>query len=269
MALPRSEPVANMFARPQDYDPKNSPDWPRWAMPKLNGVRAMWVPGVGLFSKDGVPYESGVLPHIEAALKDTDLWLDGELYAHGMSLQQINSRAGVNRVRPHADHAAIKLHVFDSPQLRADTERRQHIIRTKEWAPAIELVPHTLVKCDREAANAYHAWVADGYEGACYKQPGEYVPGRSSMILRRKGWKDADYDVVALMRGDGKYDNSIGGIICRTPAGLEFHVGSFAFDDDERLKIWAAHTKPTRAKVKYLGLTDKQVPYNTTCLELI
>ena len=255
-----------MFARPQDFDHKNSPDWPRWAMPKLNGVRAMWVPGVGLFSKDGVPYESGVLPHIEEALADTKLWLDGELYAHGMSLQQINSRAGVNRVRPHADHAAIGFHVFDSPKI---LHRQSVLLSSLPFE--IPFVKHLEVKCDKEAATAFRAWIADGYEGACYKHPGEYVPGRSSMILRRKGWKDAEYDVVALVRGEagGKYDNSIGDVICRTDAGNEFSVGSFAFDDDERLKIWAAHTKPTRAKVRYLGLTDKQVPYNTTCLELL
>jgi len=255
-----------MFARPQDLDPKNSPDWPRWAMPKLNGVRAMWVPGVGLFSKDGVPYESGVLPHIEAALASTPLWLDGELYAHGMSLQQINSRAGVNRVKPHADHAAIALHVFDSPQIKADCLERQ---RQLQGLAGITFVPHLEVKCDKEARTAYLAWLADGYEGACYKHPGEYVPGRSSMILRRKGWKDGEYDVVALVRGQGKYDNSIGGIICRSPEGLEFHVGSFEFDDDERLQIWVRDPKPTRAKIRYLGLTDKQIPYMVRCTELI
>lgn len=69
--------------------------WPRVAMPKLNGIRAMW-DGQRFWSRDGIMFTPGIVPHIEAALPPTRL--DGEFYVHGWSLQRINGVVAVNRV---------------------------------------------------------------------------------------------------------------------------------------------------------------------------
>ncbi len=266
MSNPRSPEIAALFALPTDLNPDAMPAMPRWASAKRNGVRAMWVPGVGFFSKDGVPYKTGVLPHIEDSIGGTDRWLDGELYSHGMSLQQINARAGVNRVSAHPDHKAISFHIFDMVRAERTFEQRLMVMRSMTY-PHIEIVEHITCGCKASTMTAYRAYLTLNYEGLCLRDPGEYASGRGTYIMRLKGWKDMDVDVLALAEGNGKYDGTLGAIICRWQ-GKEFSVGSFAFDDDERLALWRQRPWPTRAKIKYLALSDKGIPYNTQCLEL-
>lgn len=266
MSNPRSPEIAALFALPTDLNLDAMPGMPRWASAKRNGVRAMWVPDVGFFSKDGVPYKDGVLPHIEDALHTTDRWFDGELYAHDMSLQQINARAGVNRVSPHPDHESIKFHIFDMVKAEYKFLQRMHVMNGVSH-PALEIVQHKECGCKASTMETYRAYLAMGYEGLCLRDLGEYASGRGTYIMRLKGWKDMDVDVLALAEGNGKYDGTLGAIICRWQ-GREFSVGSFAFDDDERRALWLQRPWPTRAKIKYLALSDKGIPYNTQCLEL-
>lgn len=266
MNLPNVPEIAKLFALAADYDPNKEPSWPRWGTPKLNGLRAMWVPGAGFFSRDGVAYEPAILPHIEAALAHCTLWLDGELYSHGMSLQNINSRAGVVRSKPHADYAAISFNVFDSPHIPGRFDHRQNLIRDHLAAiaitDAVRQVDFRECKCAAGANSAHRAYVSMGYEGTVYKHPGSYQPGRSSMMLRRKAWSDGDFEVVRLVQGrEGKFEHSMGAVVCRTPSGHEFEVGAFELTDEERLAIWFG-PKPRMAKVRYLTLTDKGAPFN-------
>ena len=256
--LPRSAAIAGIFALAQDYFPDKQPDWPRWASPKLNGVRAMWVPGAGLFSRDGIPYEDGVLPHIEAACKALgNVWLDGELYCHGMPLQHINARAGVNRKKPHAECEKIVFNIFDLPQVPDSAEARYNQLGTmlRGMTSPLARVPQHLCSCRAKADACNSANLAQNYEGTMYKHPGGYIPGRSSMLLRRKLWLDGEFAVVELLAGDGKFDHSMGGVLCALPDGRQFHVGSFEFDDDERLRLWCEFTmngtKPAQVKVQF------------------
>lgn len=261
MSLPKSEEIAKVFAIARDLADKKLPV-PCWSTPKMNGVRAMWVPGVGLFSKDGIAYETGVLPHIESALAETKLWLDGELYSHGMSLQFINARAGVIRKTAHADHASVQFHIFDSPMLAGAFDDRQNKI--------LELVPDNVALCFthfiscscQDKANAHHdAFVSQGFEGTVYKSPGHYRMGPSDMMLKRKAWTDEDYEVVELVEGEGKYTSTLGAVVLRSKNGAEtFRVGSFEFTDDERFAAWAG-PKPALCKVRFMTLTERGVPH--------
>jgi len=111
----------------------------------------------------------------------------------------------------------------------------------------------------------FNAHLALGYEGTMYKWGG-YQPGRNWHIVKRKGWRDDDFEVTRLIRGNaGKYENSLGAIECRTASCLLFEVGGFMFDDGERQAVWEM-PGPWRAKISDLALTDDGRPYNTTCL---
>lgn len=255
--------IAAYFALAIDYKDK-LPPWPYFATPKMNGVRAMWVPKVGFFSRTGEPYADGILPIIEGALHNTFVpWLDGELYIHGMTLQQINSRAGVIRNKPHPDHASVVFNVFDSPMLTGRfVDRQDELKKLLPALPQIQTVPYKNCNCCDHGDIAHTTFVSMGYEGTVYKHGGSYMAGRSEMMIKRKAWQDDDYEVVELLEGEGKYLGTLGAVICRTASGALFKVGSFEFDDDERHAIWLG-PKPTRAKIKYLTLTDKGAPHNS------
>jgi len=264
MKMPRSEEIAKMFMLAEVYA-GGCQD--RWGMPKLNGERAMWIPGVGFMTKHGLAYADGVLPHLEAALRDTKLWLDGEFYTHGQSLQWVHARAAVNRTKPHADHLSLGFHVFDSPLLAGGVPERQAILHAQvPKSPHIHLVEHKFVKCPDKARALFTHYVALGYEGLMLKSAGHYTMGLSRDLLKWKAWDDAEFDVIDWSIGlEGKYDHTLGSITCRAENGELFNVGSFAFDDAERESIWVG-PKPKRAKVKFLARSDRGVPYNTQCL---
>lgn len=261
MSLPRTEQIARIFALARELPNLAALKPPRWATPKLNGVRAMWVPNLGFFSKDGVPYEAGVLPHIERALAASTQWLDGELYSHGMTLQQINARAGVVRRTAHPNHSVIRFHVFDAPMLPGAFDDRMNKLRDFiKDAPSVELVPFRWCPCKDKARAAHDANVSAGFEGTMFKDPGHYRMGLTDMMLKLKAWQDEDYEVLELIEGEGKHKSSLGAVLCRAPNGETFKVGAFEFDDDERLAAWIG-PKPAKAKVKFMTLTDRGAPH--------
>lgn len=262
MSLPKSPEVARVFGLAKELQSLDHLRPPVWATPKLNGVRAMWVRNLGFFSKDGIPYDAGILPHIETALQNCGEWLDGELYCHGMSLQQINARAGVVRRTPHSNHSVIRFHVFDGPMLVGAFDDRMNRLKViLQGRPFVELVPFRDCPCKDKARAAHEAFVSMGYEGTVYKDRGHYRMGPSNMMLKWKAWHDEDYEVLELIEGEGKHMHTLGAVSCRAPNGQEFKIGAFEFDDDERMAAWTQRPRPTRAKVKFMTLSDRGVPH--------
>ena len=267
MPLPRVPEIERMFARAVKYE-DHKPEWPYYATPKLNGVRAMWVPKVGFFSRDGIPWEPGMLAHLEETLRFTDQWIDGEFYVHGMPLQLINSIVGINRRKPHPDAAKMQFNAFDLPQIPAGFEDRQALL-VNGLRDLPNIVPLNYVRCAccDKGESAFKAYASAGYEGVVYKSGGCYQPGLSKMMIKRKLWIDDDFDIVKLLPGqEGKHDHSMGAVICKTAAGLEFEVGSFTFNDALRLSIFFQNPPPTRAKIRYQSLTADGKPFHAQVL---
>jgi hypothetical protein len=271
MSLPRSPEIAASFKLASKWEDRK-PDWPAFAMPKLNGIRCMYVPGVGFFTRDGIPWNDGVLGHIEEACRSQQNWLDGELYAHGLHLQTINGIVAINRSKnnPSPDIGKIQFHVFDLPQHAGGFQIRQDAIRAAfAESNSLQYVPYKEVKCETQAGIAHDVNVSLAYEGTIYCTPGGYSPGKGWHTIKRKAWVDDDFAVLALIKGrDGKYDHSLGAVQCITNNGVIFEVGSFEMTDSQRLEIFYAENKPTKAKVKYRELTKDGAPFNARVLAL-
>lgn len=267
MTLPRVPEIERMLARAVKYT-EHQPAWPYYATPKLNGIRALWVPKVGFFNGDGIPWEPGVLGRIEEALAFTDQWIDGELYVHGMSLQWINSVVAINRRSAHPEIDKMQFHAFDLPQVAAGFEDRIALLRNGlRDVPRMQVLDYKRCACCDQGDASFKAYASMGYEGAVYKHPGYYYPGRTKMMIKRKLWIDDDFDIVKLLPGqEGKHDHSMGAVICKTASGLEFEVGSFAFNDTVRLNLFFQNPPPTRAKIRYQSLTEDGKPFHTQVL---
>ena len=113
----KSSGVMLAHPAPNDFDPTG------WLVSeKLDGIRAVWLPGEGLFSRAANPIHAPEwflrsLPPIP---------LDGELYAGRARFQNVSSI--VRKKTPIDDEwKQIRYHVFDSPGPGTTAQRLQRV----------------------------------------------------------------------------------------------------------------------------------------------
>jgi DNA ligase-1 len=236
------------------------------SMPKLNGIRAMWLPGRGFWSRDGVQYSPAVTAGftIKSAAP-----LDGEFYVHGWDLQRINAAVGVNLDAPVADTAAVEFHVFDTPvsTVPAVDRMRRLADHIAGASPNVKLIQWSLDNFTQYDAH-FADYVAAGYEGQMLKQPySVYYSGRSPRLLKRKNWQFCDARVIRLLEGEGEFSGMLGGAEVRTREGLTFRVGTGKnLTHVERQRIW---TRPESIigkyyRIRYLCKSADGKPLNST-----
>ncbi len=156
-------------------------DFPLLVQPKLNGVRTYWLPGQKeLRTREGMPVSS--CPHVIDDLVKIGLPCDGELYCHGMPLDDISS--AVRKLRPSDDSMLLKLNVFDMQIAGMVEHERQKIVAGMPTCVHVRVVETLYVSSKAEARARYDDILAHGLEGMIARDPGGiYAPGR------RMTWK--------------------------------------------------------------------------------
>ena len=232
--------------------------------PKLNGdrCRAIIKPGyVELLSSQC--NRINMLPELEeqlhslmlklvevGRLKDGDkLMLDGELYNHDLSHQDIHGIVA-RRVNPSLDSFLIRFYVFDA--IINDNKDTPQVYRTdflhdflyKEYLSKYHNIKVVnSLRCDnvKEVKQQIEQFVKQGYEGAVIKNPyATYVEKRSTNWMKIKPRKFDTYKVVGYKEAVDKYGvpkGELGAFIVADQDGKEFSVGS-GFTQDEREKWW-------------------------------
>lgn len=263
--------IAASFMRAGIYDPSKFGHVV--SMPKLNGLRCMYIPGQGFFSRDGKRWNDAVLAHIVPPT--TDYILDGELYCHGMSLQRINSAVGVNRIEPGVNVEFVRFHAFDivEPKFNALTRMLllEKILRDDTNYVGMEMIQWEICKTRIELDDCYKAYIEQGYEGQMLKSVfGSYMPQgekeRSTMNLqKRKAFLDAEFLCIGRVISDeGKCKGKLGALEFITAKGVKFEVGT-GFTDEEREEYIAPNYDfRCKATIKYLNLTDDGRPFNAS-----
>lgn len=244
------------------------------SMPKLNGLRCMYIPGRGFFSRYGKRWVDAVLKHIVPP--DTDYIIDGELYCHGLSLQRINSAVGVNRIEPGFDADYITFHAFDLVEPKFNALTRMLLLEKilndhKSETQAINLIEWEICKTRIELDDCYNDYITKGYEGQMLKSVfGSYMPQgekeRSTMNLqKRKAFLDAEFQCIGrVVSTEGKCAGKLGALKFVTSKGVVFEVGT-GFTDEEREEYIAPNYHFQRkATIKYLNLTDDGRPFNAS-----
>lgn len=226
--LPKYNTDANNNLKPMKCQPfkEKSMQYPAIIQPKLNGLRAVirweeWIEGEGMFAtkvegakirtKEGLEY---VLPHITNQFEKKDFFedgieyvFDGELYKHGMPLNEIkascpmtNSRGTVSTSRN--DPSEIEFHIFDlaipdMPQQSRITKLGElELVRNK-----IVIVTHDYIYSDKEAYERRDIAISNGYEGIVIRNiHEEYAFGfRPSYIRKFKTHIDSEFLIVDLI----------------------------------------------------------------------
>lgn len=237
-----------------------------FVQPKLDGVRCL-ISLVGdditFKSRGGKEYK--VPDHLKEELtpiftKHESLVLDGELYIHGMFLQDIISCVK----KENNNTSKLELHIFDIASLdnQGWCKRREHLNTLFASFPDMKVVKQVkdYSVADFETVKAYHdTFVADGYEGVMVRQGfGEYQYNhRSPWLQKYKEFLDEEFEIV-----DVKKDNDgLGVPVCKLADGRTFDP-TYKASHQDRKKLLQDKDKVIgkMATVKFQAYTKDNVP---------
>ena len=238
------------------------------SMPKLNGLRCMYIPQRGFFSRDGKRWNDAVLNHIIPPT--TDYIIDGELYCHGMSLQKINSAVGVNRIEPGFEKGFVGFWAFDLVEPKFNALTRM-LLLDKIETENIGIIPWEICKTRIELDDCYNDYISKEYEGQMLKSVfGSYLPQgpkeRTTMNLqKRKAFLDAEFSCIGrVISQEGKCAGKLGALKFITSKGVTFEVGTGFTDEEREEYITPNYHFQRKATIKYLNLTDDGRPFNAS-----
>jgi DNA ligase-1 len=261
------------------FEEKRLAKWdpPYIVQPKLDGERCRAVPtGAGtVYPGDYLPISSEEnifysIPHIVKALFNLPFRgeLDGELYCHGMSFENIHSIVS-RTVNLHPDYREIKYYIFDIvDESKSQTERLVDLFDIREYfSKYLICVPIHICHTFEEVMRAYDSIIAEGYEGIIVRHAAApYVRKRSIGMMKFKPKKEDYYEIVDWkeeVSKEGMPKGRLGALVCRGSDGTIFSVGS-GLTDEARESLWKNNFNDIQGKfcrVSYQHLTSgKKVP---------
>lgn len=268
------------------FEEKRLAKWrpPYVCQPKLDGVRcrAVWNDHSKQFmlvSSTEEPISS--VPHINWALNNfmsngvQPMFheLDGELYTHGMTFEDIYSITA-RTVNLHHDHERIQFHIFDYiPTANvAQYERTLNLMNLAATfnrnltGSNLRIVPHYLADDFNQLMDHYKRFLAEGYEGIIVRHvDAPYVRKRATTMMKFKETKSDIYLITGVVEEHDKKGNpkgSLGALVCKGDDETLFKVGSgFTFDDRQQLWKDREELIGKFCLVKYQHLTPgREVP---------
>jgi DNA ligase-1 len=263
--------------------------YPMIASPKLDGIRALVLPGLGLVSRSLKPIRN---KYAQAQFNNPELvGLDGELIL-GQHDSTVFRRTDSAVMSFSGDHPTLRFHVFDTFQLSLGFQNRLHYLQSEasRWPTNVLLVPQLVVNSVAELLVFENDCLAQGYEGVMLRGlHGPYKQGRSTLregyLMKLKRFADAEAVVLRyeerMHNGNTATTNALGhtersshkeNMVGRGDlgalvvkgvngpyAGQEFSIGT-GFDDAERASIWKADYVGKTCKYKYFPQGSKDAP---------
>lgn len=233
--------------------------------PKLDGIRclAIWDgTTVRLQSRRGKPLH---VPHIQKELAEACVdmepgFLDGELYVHGETFQEITRRVK----KLSATTETVRYCVYDCYSLAVPDRVFKHrvplycrFIRQKKLKHT-EYVECTLVHKNC-VLSAHLGYVAQGYEGMILRDPDSIyeLDTRSNGLLKFKAWQDAEFRIV----GHKVDQNGLCVWTCLSEGGGQFDVTPKASHAERKKMLLTAQEQYGKPyTVKFFELTEAGIP---------
>lgn len=257
-----------------------------WAVSrKIDGVRCSfyWKDGeVKSASRGGGHYDYSTYqlrehPALIKLLSENPTWvLDGELYKHGKSLQQISGAARMEKTAGGCDW--LEYYIYDVMIPDAPFEDRLQCLTDitellnlsfdpeREWKKdelRVQIVPHVLVTGDNkkdQIMELHNQYVAEGWEGCVARdvsKPYKYG-GRGQEMIKFKMYQDAEFEITGISEGLREEDMCFTLV---TDTGIEFKakpMGSRELKQQYRNDLNNLIGK--MATVKYFYLSDDGTP---------
>jgi len=274
---------------------------PYIVQPKYDGFRCRAVPtdtGYLIVSSEENVFFS--VPHINAELNRLGLnsELDGELYCHGVTFEQVSSIVS-RSVNISPEHRLIEFHVFDIVNDEPQLKRSLMIENLRNLSRWITVSPFYICEDLDSVLSAYDKIIEQGYEGIIIRHiNNNYVRKRSTLVMKFKPKQEDTYTIIGSTEEvsiTGEYKDTLGSLIClsksmqitnETQIAINlnkmnavidgniydvFTVGS-GFKDHKRKVLWEGRQSliGKTARVKYQHITSgKGVPRFPIFVEVI
>ena len=276
----------HMLAKPADKVQKTSINrivfW--YASRKIDGVRASFFFKNGTIytaSRGGKDFDPATMhirknkQFIEFFEKHPDYILDGELYKHGKSLQQISGAARLEKNAYDCDW--LEYYIYDvmipnmpfSERLKILDQIKEELNLgfdpQREWKEGelqVQMVPQEKVSGYDNIMKLHNKYVLEGWEGVVCRDPDKnYVFGKRTLALVKfKMYQDAEFKITGYELGLRGTEDMV--FICETKDGISFKAKPWG---DRTLKEEYIENFNTKclgkmATVKYFYLSDDKVP---------
>lgn len=203
----------------QVYDKhKKHIEYPCFIQPKLDGIRLITKIDnnqVSLLSRrlnEFIGFDF-IKDEIKLLLEDSNnIILDGELYNHDLSLQQISGIVR-NEDQNYEDKTQLKFYIFDCIDLQHSGltfieryEKLRDLFRHKHFNYLV-LTDTIKIHNEKTSDKYYQDFIDNGYEGIVYKnmnakyEYSSYKEIRSYQFLKRKKGYDKEYPIVGFEGG--------------------------------------------------------------------
>lgn len=202
-----------------------------------------------------------------------DIVLDGELYKHGKSLQQISGAARLEKDTAGMDWLEYYIYdVMDSTKIFEERLEVLHDIESelslgfnpnKEWEEGelrFQMVPQEKVVGWTNIQKLHDKYVSEGFEGAVIRDPSKVYNfgGRTNAMIKVKMYKDAEFEIVGYEEGLRPEDMVF---VCQTELGTRFEAKPMGprelkYEYLDRMDEIIGKM----ATVKYFYLSDEGVP---------
>ena len=199
------------------------------ASKKIDGIR-MVSSCRSLVSRRGKPFKflHTIRKELDDIFKINDtLVLDGELYSHDLTFNQISGIVRASKNISAYDHL-IEYHVFDIIDSDKTYAQRVDMLKRLEKTcktDRIKFVYYDVCESYDDVKTYHDKFVRMGYEGVmCRNLDSVYEPNKRSKHLQKyKEFIDKEYEIVCTGQGRG---SDLGAIIftCKTPNGDMFEV---------------------------------------------
>jgi DNA ligase-1 len=261
------------------FEEKRLAKWnpPYIVQPKYDGVRCRVIPlhqgYILLSSEENIIYS---VPHINEMFNRLEIKdeLDGELYCHGMSFEQIVSITS-RTVNLHDDHKEIQFHLFDVVNGQSQMQRQLYIENLRDQDRWLKVAPFWICYNLDDIMRIYNKLIDLSYEGIIVRNIyASYERKRSVWIMKFKPKKEDEYEIVGTQEEydkDGNPKDTLGALICKSGDGNLFNVGT-GFSEERRHELWDIKSllPGMKAKVQYQHITTgKQVPRFPVFVEII
>lgn len=214
---------------------------------------------VTLISRTGKEFSG--LPHLIEDLRHLpNIVIDGELYSDTLTFQEITS---VVRKSKSTDHRAEQVYIRAFDLINSDPYHErviqlEHVIANLKF---VKIVPWYIVKNEIDVNRRHAEFIKDGYEGTMIRNlnaPYE-LNKQSYNLLKKKDFKDGEYEIVGFKTGVGKFANvPTFQLKIRDKTFEAVPVGT----ESERL-VYLKAAKALIGKmatIKYFELTDDGIP---------